>query len=193
MQRLCVFCGSNPGASPNYIEAARQIAKALVTRGLELVYGGGSIGVMGALADSVIEQGGKVIGIIPRPLWDREVGHGGLTELRLVKTIHERKALMTELADGFIALPGGIGTLEEFFEIWTWAQLGIHTKPCGLLNVSGYFDSLLAFLEHAVSEKFILDRHREMVLVEANVETLLERLMAYRAPDVPKWLDRGEI
>lgn len=192
MQRVCVFCGSNPGASPRYIAAARQFAEALVTRGLELVYGGGSIGLMGALADSVIEQGGKVIGIIPRPLWDREVGHGGLTELRLVDTMHERKALMAELADGFIALPGGIGTLEEFFEVWTWAQLGIHTKPCGLLNVSGYFDPLLAFLEHAVSEQFIFDRHRAMVLVETDIEALLERLMVYRAPHVPKWLDRGE-
>jgi uncharacterized protein (TIGR00730 family) len=192
MQRLCVFCGSNSGASPEYIEAARQSAKALVTRGLELVYGGGSIGIMGALADAVLEQGGKVIGIIPRPLWDREVGHRGLTELRLVNTMHERKALMAELADGFIALPGGIGTLEEFFEVWTWAQLGIHTKPCGLLNVSGYFDSLLAFLEHAVSEQFIRDRHREMVMVETDVEALLERLMAYRAPKVSKWLERDE-
>ena len=192
MQRLCVFCGSNPGASPEYIEAARQSAKALVTRGLELVYGGGSIGIMGALADAVLEQGGKVIGIIPRPLWDREVGHRGLTELRLVNTMHERKALMAELADGFIALPGGIGTLEEFFEVWTWAQLGIHTKPCGLLNVSGYFDSLLAFLEHAVSEQFIRDRHREMVMVETDVEALLERLMAYRAPKVSKWLKCDE-
>jgi uncharacterized protein (TIGR00730 family) len=156
------------------------------------VYGGGSIGIMGALADAVLEQGGKVIGIIPRPLWDREVGHRGLTELRLVNTMHERKALMAELADGFIALPGGIGTLEEFFEVWTWAQLGIHTKPCGLLNVSGYFDSLLAFLEHAVSEQFIRDRHREMVVVETDVEALLERLMAYRAPKVSKWLERDE-
>lgn len=134
MQRLCVFCGSSSGASPEYIEAARQSGKALVTRGLELVYGGGSIGIMGALADAVLEQGGKVIGIIPRPLWDREVGHRGLTELRLVNTMHERKALMAELADGYIALPGGIGTLEEFFEVWTWAQLGIHSKPCGLLT-----------------------------------------------------------
>jgi uncharacterized protein (TIGR00730 family) len=147
---------------------------------------------MGALADAVLEQGGKVIGIIPRPLWDREVGHRGLTELRLVNTMHERKALMAELADGFIALPGGIGTLEEFFEVWTWAQLGIHTKPCGLLNVSGYFDSLLAFLEHAMSEQFIRDRHREMVVVETDVEALLERLMAYRAPKVSKWLERDE-
>jgi uncharacterized protein (TIGR00730 family) len=147
---------------------------------------------MGALADAVLEQGGKVIGIIPRPLWDREVGHRGLTELRLVNTMHERKALMAELADGFIALPGGIGMLEEFFEVWTWAQLGIHTKPCGLLNVSGYFDSLLAFLEHAMSEQFIRDRHREMVVVETDVEALLERLMAYRAPKVSKWLERDE-
>jgi uncharacterized protein (TIGR00730 family) len=192
MQRLCVFCGSNSGTLPAYIEAAQQLAQALVAHRIGLVYGGGSIGLMGALADAMLVRGGEVFGIVPRPLWEREVGHAGLTDLRIVETMHERKALMAELADGFVALPGGVGTLEEFFEVWTWAQLGLHTKPCGLLNVAGYFDPLLAFLDHALAEQFIRDIHRAMVLVEADPEALLQRLASYRAPSVPKWLTRAE-
>jgi uncharacterized protein (TIGR00730 family) len=191
MQRLCVFCGSSPGANSQYAELARHLGALLARRGLGLVYGGGNVGLMGLLADAVVRGGGQVIGVIPQSLVDREVAHSGLSDLRVVGSMHERKALMAELADGFVALPGGIGTLEEFCEILTWAQLGLHQKPCGLINVAGYFDRLMGFLDHAVSERFLRPEHRAMVLVEADPETLLDRFAAHRPPQLEKWIDRS--
>ena len=160
---------------------------ALARRGLGLVYGGGNIGLMGELADSMLQAGGEVIGVIPRALMEKEVGHRGLTALHIVETMHQRKALMNELSDGFIALPGGFGTLDEFFEILTWAQLGIHGKACGLLNVAGYYDNLLRMLDHAVAEKFLRPGHRELVLAEAEVEALLQRLAGFAPSTLDKW------
>ncbi|HEX7183685.1 MAG TPA: TIGR00730 family Rossman fold protein [Thermoanaerobaculia bacterium] len=192
MRRICVFCGSSPGASPAYAEAAQAMGAALAARGLGLVYGGGNVGLMGVVADAAMAGGGEVIGVIPRALEAREVAHAGITDLRVVGSMHERKALMAELADGFIALPGGIGTLEEWFEIWTWAQLGIHSKPFGLLNAAGYFDSLLTFLDRTVEERFVRTEYRAMVLVGDRPEPLLDRMAAYEPPVIPKWIDRAE-
>jgi uncharacterized protein (TIGR00730 family) len=190
MQRICVFCGSNAGVRPAYAEVARTLAGELVQRGIGVVYGGGRVGLMGALADAALAAGGQVTGVIPDSLQRREVAHPGITDLRVVGTMHERKALMADLADGFIALPGGFGTLDEFFEILTWAQLQIHTKPCGILNAEGYFDPLLAFVDHAVEQGFVAPAHRDMIVIEGSVPRLLDRLVAYRAPAVGKWLDR---
>jgi uncharacterized protein (TIGR00730 family) len=176
MQRVCVFCGSLTGNQPIYAEAARQLGQSLARRSLSLVYGGGHIGLMGVLADSVLAGGGRVIGVIPRALVDRELAHGGVTELRVVETMHERKALMADLADGFIALPGGFGTADELFEILTWAQLGIHDKPIGLLNVAGYFDHLLAWLDHALREGFLAAAHRNSLRLAREPELLLDLL-----------------
>lgn len=161
----------------------------MVAGGMRLVYGGGSVGLMGIIADAMLAAGGEVVGVIPRALWEREVGHRGLTDLRIVETMHERKALMAEVADGFVAMPGGIGTLEEFFEVWTWAQLGVHGKPCGLLNSGGYYDSLLTFIDQMVARKLLKGAHREMVIVEREPRMLLQRFAAYRAPSVAKWID----
>ena len=191
MERVCVFCGSSPGTDPAYVTMARRVGTLLARRRLTLVYGGGNVGLMGVLADAVMEGGGHAIGVIPRALMDLEVGHTGLSELRIVGSMHERKALMAELADGFIALPGGIGTLEEFCEILTWAQLGMHAKPCGLVNVEGYFDHLIAFLDHSVGQRFFRPEHRAMVLIERDPETLLDRCDGYRPPHLEKWIDRG--
>ena len=191
MKRVCVFCGSSPGANPQYAAMTTQLGGILARRGLTLVYGGGNVGLMGTLADAVMKDGGHVIGVIPQALVDREVAHAGLPDLRIVASMHERKALMADLADGFVALPGGIGTLEEFCEILTWAQLGLHQKPCGLINVAGYFDHLMAFLDHSVSERFLRAEHRGMVLVEADPEKLLDQLDAYRPPQLEKWIDRS--
>lgn len=193
IRRLAVFCGSNPGARPEYIEATRSFGRLLAERGIGIVYGGSSVGLMAALADTMLDELGDVIGVIPRMLVEREVANKALTDLRIVESMHERKALMAELADGFIALPGGIGTLEEFFEIWTWAQLGMHDKPCGLLNVAGYFDPLLEFLDRAVSEKFVREVHRKMVIVESDPKALLARFEAYEPPRVVKWINAGTI
>jgi len=190
LTRLCVFCGSSPGARPEYRQAAAALGAALARRGLGLVYGGARVGLMGAVADAALETGGRVTGVIPRALVGKEVAHPGLSELRVVGSMHERKQLMAELADGFVALPGGMGTLEEFTEILTWAQLGLHRKPCGLLNVRGYFASYLAMLDHAVAERFVSPAHRAMLLVADDAESLLERFASYRAPAVEKWLDR---
>jgi uncharacterized protein (TIGR00730 family) len=190
MKRVCVFCGSSPGANSEYAELARQLGGILARRGLGLVYGGGNVGLMGRLADAVLKQGGHVIGVIPQSLVDLEVAHPGLPDLRVVASMHERKALMADLADGFIALPGGIGTLEEFCEILTWAQLGLHHKPCGLINVAGYFDHLMAFLDHAVSERFFRREHRSMVIVESDPHKLLDLFETYRPPQLEKWIDR---
>ena len=190
MERVCVFCGSSPGANPKYSAMAHRIGAILARRELTLVYGGGNIGLMGVLANAVLGHGGQVIGVIPQALMDREVGHSGLGDLRIVGSMHERKALMAELSDGFIALPGGIGTLEEFCEVLTWAQLGMHAKPCGLVNVDGYFDHLITFLDHSVREHFFRPEHRAMVLIEADPETLLDRFEQYQPPALEQWIDR---
>jgi uncharacterized protein (TIGR00730 family) len=190
MKRVCVFCGSSPGAREEYAATARQLAGDLVARGCELVYGGGNVGLMGVVADAVLARGGRVIGVIPEVLLAKEVAHRGLTELRVVASMHERKAVMTDLADAFVALPGGLGTLEELFEVLTWSQLGLHAKPCGLLNVCGYFDGLLAFLDHAVKERLLKDKHRALLLGGDDPASLLDRLEAWRPPQVDKWIDR---
>ncbi|MDP9201960.1 MAG: TIGR00730 family Rossman fold protein [Gemmatimonadota bacterium] len=193
MRRLAIFCGSNPGARPDYIEAARSFGKLLAERGIGIVYGGSNVGLMAALADAMADELGDIIGVIPRMLVEREVANTTLSDLRIVSSMHERKAMMAELADGFVALPGGIGTLEEFFETWTWGQLGMHTKPCGLLNVAGYFDPLLEFLDRAVDEKFVRDVHRAMVVVESDPSELLARFESYEPPRVVKWINAGTI
>lgn len=189
---VCVFAGSSPGARPAYALAARTLGRALAAEGISLVYGGGSVGLMGVLADEALAEGGSVTGVIPRALFEREVGHDGLKELRVVESMHERKARMAELADAFIALPGGMGTLEELFETLTWGQLGYHDKPCGLLNISGYWDPMLAALDRAVGERFLADEHRRMLLVEEEPAALLELLRTYEPPRVEKWLGHEE-
>jgi uncharacterized protein (TIGR00730 family) len=183
-----VFCGSNHGSRPTYADAARDLGALLAEDGIALVYGGGRVGLMGVIADAVLERGGDVIGVIPHALDTKELAHDGLTEMHVVETMHERKALMADLADGFISLPGGLGTFDETFEILTWAQLGIHAKPCGLLNVGGYFDELIGFLDHAVEERFIKPQHRDLTLVERDPRRLLERMRAYRSPVTDKWI-----
>ena len=189
---LCVFAGSSAGGDPAYAEAARELGRLAASRSIRLVYGGGRVGLMGTLADAALAAGGQVIGVIPRDLWDREVGHGGLTDLEIVVSMHARKQRMSDLASGFVALPGGIGTLEELFEVWTWAQLGIHGKPCGLLNVGGYYDPLVRFLDSTVDHRFVKPVHRAMLLVDHSAERLLERMEKYRAPEVPKWIGKDE-
>ena len=190
--RLCVFTGSNPGRLPVYRQAAVAFGTALAETGIGLVYGGASIGLMGVVADAARAHGGEVIGVIPRALVAAEVAHGGLEDLRVVGSMHERKALMAELADGFVALPGGIGTLEELFEVWTWAQLGYHRKPCGLLNAGGFYDKLLGFLDHVAAEQFFKPAHRAMLLVENDADAMLSAILAYRAPTVTKWIEPAE-
>lgn len=193
MKRLCVFCGSREGARPIYRVATQQLGKLLGERGIGLVYGGGRIGLMGLLADAVLASGGEVIGVIPDFLAGPEVAHGGLTELHVVHTMHERKAMMAELADGFIALPGGYGTLEEFFEILTWAQLGLHRKPCALLNIGGYYDPLLRVVAHALDEDFIRTHHRGLILDDADPARLLDDMARYVPPGVEPILHTDQI
>jgi uncharacterized protein (TIGR00730 family) len=185
MRSVCVFCGSRAGSRSEYTSAASELGALLAERGLTLVYGGGNVGLMGRIADAALAAGGKVIGVIPQSLVDREVAHHGVSELRIVHTMHERKALMNDLADAFIALPGGFGTLDEFFEVLTWAQLGIHNKPCGLLNVAGYFDHLLAAANHMAAEGFLKPVHREMVLTATDSATLLRRLAQFAPAAAP--------
>lgn len=192
LKSICVFCGSNFGSHPDYGAAAESLGKLLANRGISLVYGGGKVGLMGRIADAVLVAGGKVTGVIPQALLLKEIGHEGLTELKIVNSMHERKALMADLADGFIALPGGFGTLDEFCEVLTWAQLGIHHKPCGVLNVNRYYDNLLQLLDHAVTELFLRPLHRAMVISDDDPETLLGRMMDYEAPLTGKWIDRDE-
>lgn len=192
IRNICVYCGSSPGRIDLYSDAARQLAEALVKRDIGLVYGGASIGLMGTVADQVLALGGRVVGVIPESLATREVAHHGLTELHVTRSMHERKTLMAERADGFIALPGGIGTMEEIFEIWTWAQLGLHHKPCGLLNVAGYYDPLHAFLDHTVTEGFVQPVIRGMLLVESDPDNLLDRFAGYRSPRLKQWVEEGE-
>jgi uncharacterized protein (TIGR00730 family) len=192
LKRVCVFCGSSPGARQAYTDAARTVGTLLAHRGLELVFGGGRVGLMGAVADAALAAGGGVIGVIPHALALKEVAHEGLADLRIVDSMHERKAQMADLSDAFVALPGGFGTLEELFEVVTWAQIGIHGKPCGLLNVEGYFDRLLSFLDHAAAERFVRPEHRALILQETDPERLLDRLADFRAPTLDKWMDRSE-
>jgi uncharacterized protein (TIGR00730 family) len=192
MQRICVFCGSNPGARETYTLAAQQLGLALVRHNIELVYGGGRVGLMGTIASTVMQAGGSVIGIIPKGLADVEIAHQNLTELHIVKSMHERKALMAELSDAFIAMPGGYGTLEEFCEIVTWTQLGIHRKACGIYNVEGFFDGFLSFIDHAVNEAFIRPAHHTIIQRSADPDELIELVLNYTPAFTPKWLDRSE-
>jgi uncharacterized protein (TIGR00730 family) len=189
MKRICVFCGSSPGANPVYLEAAREVGRTLARRGLGLVYGGGSVGLMGAVADAALEAGGEVVGVIPRALQLRELAHARLTNLLVVGSMHERKAKMAELSDGFLALPGGMGTLEEFAEILTWAQLGLHSRPCGLLDVAGYYQPLVAFFDRAAAEGFIRPEHRRLVVVGEQPGDLLDRFATWTPPKVERWID----
>lgn len=189
MKRICVNCGSNSGVRPEYIEAALKLGKLLSRKEIELVYGGAEVGLMGAVASAVMNNGGKVIGVIPESFADK-VANNNLTELHIVSTMHERKKMMFDLSDGFIALPGGMGTIEEVFEILTWAQLGLHGKPCGMINICGYYDKLLEFLDYSVDQLFIKHQHRDMVLVSNNPDGLLEQFERYRAPIIEKWIKR---
>jgi hypothetical protein len=192
MKRICVFCGSSRGSRPAYAEAARQVGAELARRGIGLVYGGGRVGLMGILADAALAAGGEVIGVIPAALLAWEVAHANLTELQVVGSMHDRKARMAELSDAFVALPGGYGTLEEFCEVLTWSQLGLHRKACGLLNVERYYDPLLALLDHAVAERFVRPDHRALVLEATEPDLLLDRLASYEPPVLEKWIDRDE-
>lgn len=190
MKRICVFCGSSSGSRPEYRAAAEELGAELVRRSIGLVYGGGNVGLMGVIADAVLDAGGEVVGVIPENLVTKEVGHKGLTKLHVVRSMHERKALMADLSDAFIALPGGFGTLEEFCEIVTWSQLGLHTKPCGILNVQGYYSPLLAMFDHAVKERFLKLENRALVLAQDSVSELLRALEDWHPLRVEKWLDR---
>ena len=191
MKSVCLFCGSNVGARPAYAQAAGDLGRALATRGLTLVYGGGSVGLMQIAAQAALDAGGKVIGVITEQLMVREVGHPGLTELRVVRTMHERKALMAQFADAFIALPGGFGTFDELCEMTTWDQLGIHAKPIALVNIEGYFDGFLAQIDRAVLDRLVKPEHRRMLAVAATVDEALTALNAWQAPEVPAWLQAG--
>jgi uncharacterized protein (TIGR00730 family) len=188
LKNICVFCGSNSGNHPEYLQAASRLGQTLARRDITLIYGGGNIGMMGALADSVLQSGGMVTGVITQKLLDLEVAHPNLTELIIVETMHQRKSIMSDLAGGFVALPGGFGTLEEIFEVLTWGQLGIHHKPCGLLNVNGYFDNLIHFLKNTVQEKFVTAEHFSMLMVEQDPDALLEKFFAYSPPSGSKLL-----
>ncbi len=190
MKKICVYCGSSSGKGDAYLAAADKLADALVSRGLELVYGGASIGIMGALASAVMERGGSVIGIMPQALMRREIGNDHLTELQVVDSMHERKAAMADQSDGFIALPGGMGTFEELFEILTWAQLGFHNKPVGLLNIDGYYDHLIQFLDHAVEQGLLRQQHRDLLRVQQDPETLLDNFLSEPAPLLDIWIER---
>jgi uncharacterized protein (TIGR00730 family) len=191
LRSVCVFCGSNAGASAAHALATRALARAIVKRGLALVYGGGSIGLMGVLAGEALAAGGRVTGVTPRRLVERELVRNDLSEFHVVETLQERKSLMAEISDGFIALPGGFGTLDELFEMLTWTQLGLHRKPCALLDVEGYYERLIAFLDHAVEQRFVTAAHRAMLIVERDPDAMLDRLAAERPPESSKWMDRG--
>ena len=193
MRRICVFCGSTSGNRPEFAEAARALARTLAARGVGLVYGGGNVGLMGVVADAMLAAGGEVVGVIPHTLMAREIGHTGVTTLHVVDSMHERKALMADLAEAFIALPGGIGTFEEWFEAVTWTQLGLHRKPCGLLNTHGFYDHLIGFMEHAWAEGFIKPETRAVVRYDADPAALLDALDGVTLPIVPAWLTRREL
>ncbi|MGV3773451.1 MAG: TIGR00730 family Rossman fold protein [Verrucomicrobiales bacterium] len=192
MKRICVFCGSNSGSNPQYAEVARELGTELTRRGIGLVTGGGHIGLMGVVADATLAAGGEVIGVIPEALQARELAHHGLTQLHVVPSMHARKAMMAELSDGFIALPGGFGTFEEFCEVLTWAQLGLHAKPCGILNVLGYYNPLLQMFNHAAAEQFLPSQHRSLALEGKSPKELLELMQHYKPLIVPKWINRDE-
>jgi uncharacterized protein (TIGR00730 family) len=190
LERVCVYAGSSPGSDPGYRAAAEELARVLVGRGIGVVYGGGNVGLMGVLADTALDLGGNVTGVIPTSLVDKEIAHSGLTELHVVGSMHERKATMAALSDAFVALPGGIGTIEELVEVFTWTQLGLHDKPCAILNANGYYDQLIAFLDHAVAERFLRREHRDLLVVAARPSELIELLERFEAPKLPKWIDR---
>ena len=192
MRRICVYTGSSPGGHPAYAEAAAALGRTLAGQGLGLVYGGATVGCMGIVADAALAAGGEAIGVIPQALVDREIAHTGLSELRVVGSMHERKALMADLADGFVALPGGMGTLEEIFEVYTWTQLGMQSKPLGLLDVRGYYGQLAAFLDHAVAERFVTPEHRAMLVVEQEPAALLDAFREWQPPARSKWIDRSQ-
>lgn len=191
--RLCVFLGSSTGRSPVYAKAAHDFGALLARRGIGLVYGGGSIGLMGQVADGACSAGGEVIGIIPEALRMREHDHAGLTALHVVSTMHERKAMMAELSDGFIAMPGGIGTFEELFEVWTWAQLGYHAKPCGLLNVNGFYDAMGSFIAHVVAEGFLRPEHRDVLMIREDPDALLDAMIDFKPTPLPQWIGREDV
>ena len=190
--RLCVFCGSSSGRDPVYMETARLLGETLARNGIELVYGGASVGLMGAVANAVLAEGGRVTGVMPQALVDKEIAHTGLSDLRVVGSMHERKALMAELSGGFIALPGGLGTFEELFEVWTWAQLGYHKKPCALLNVAGFYDRLADFLDNVVERGFVKPVHRAMLIVKDEPSALVDAIRSYKPPKVEKWIRASE-
>ncbi|PVB61034.1 TIGR00730 family Rossman fold protein [Labrenzia sp. 011] len=192
MKSICVFCGSSHGAIEAYGEAATATGRVIAEQGYRLVYGGAKVGLMGTVADAALAAGGEVIGVLPQSLQEKEIGHQGLTELHLVGSMHERKALMADLSDGFVALPGGVGTLEEIFEVWTWGQLGYHRKPCGFLNIAGYYDHLIAFLDHQTQEGFTRKAMRDMAIFADGPEELIERFKSYTPPSSPKWITRDE-
>ena len=192
MQSICVFCGSSTGSEPEYTEAARTLGKVLAGANIRLIFGGGRVGLMGEVANAALAAGGEAIGVIPNSLVEREIAHTGLTDLHVVGSMHERKAMMSDLSDGFVALPGGTGTLEEFFEVLTWAQLGEHTKPCGLVNVAGYYDPLLAVFDHMVGKGFLSEANRALVIIESDPGALLAKLERYRPPEAIKWVSGPE-
>ncbi len=188
MKRVCVYCGSSAGSQPEYIEAARNLAGEMTNREIELVYGGGAVGLMGEIADSVLSLGGKVTGVIPKALVEKEVSHGNLTDLKVVSSMHERKAAMMELSDGFIALPGGLGTVEELFEVLTWSQLGFHQKPCAVLNTKNFYNDLILFLDRTVEDRFVKSVHRNMLIVREDAGDLIDSMLSFKAPSVDKWI-----
>lgn len=190
LKSICLYCGASPGTNPAYRDAAAQFGETLAERKIRLIYGGGSVGLMGVAADACLARGGEVIGVIPKLLMEKEVGHKGVSKMHIVNNMHERKALMTDLADGFVALPGGYGTLDELFEALTWLQLGYHGKPVGLLNVAGFFDGLVTFLDHARDERFLRDLHRDALCVDENLAALIAKMQQVEAPDTAKWLDQ---
>lgn len=192
MRALCVFCGSSSGARPAYADLARVMGQAVAARGLGLVYGGARVGLMGVVADACMAAGGRVTGVMPKSLVEREIAHSGLAELHEVASMHERKAMMADLSDGFVAMPGGAGTLEELFEVWTWGQLGYHDKPVAFLNTESYFDPLIAFIDHAVAEGFLRREHADMILVETDPDRMLDAIAAWRPRHVAKWIGAGE-
>jgi uncharacterized protein (TIGR00730 family) len=192
VRAICVFCGSSFGARPIYADAARAVGRLLAVRGLRLVYGGAKVGLMGTIADAALEAGGEVTGVMPDALVQKEIAHPRLTDLRIVGSMHERKALMADLSDAFIALPGGFGTFEEFCEVLTWSQLGLHRKPCGLLNIAGYYDHLLKLFDHGVNEQFLRKEHRAAVLADEQPEVLIEKLITFHPPTLEKWISKNE-
>ncbi|HPF41707.1 MAG TPA: TIGR00730 family Rossman fold protein [Phycisphaerae bacterium] len=191
-RNICVFCGSAPGNKPAFAEAARRLGAAIADRSMGLVYGGGNVGLMGAVADAVLAKRGRVIGVIPHSLEQKEVAHRGLTELHICRTMHDRKRMMAERADAFIAMPGGYGTLEEIFEVITWAQLGIHHNPCALLNVDGFFDHLVQYLDHAVGAELLKPRFRQLLMVDTDIDRLLDAIESYEPPEVMQWIEPDE-